>query len=272
MFLLLFEKSAETMTGTTADVIRVSRQMLNRSIASRTIPKQECMVELAELPLVLSSDTTETINLSGSYKIKSDTHRDLVSQYRKIAKSNPTMSLHDYVRKAINEKKRSVKNGKRKYKNVIPHYVGANGQPKYPPTKEYAMAIFIVHKPWEDSKPKRRNGAQDWIDEFKEFVTSEACPEFVKMEYARVKERAESKRPSEAISSEECYDYETQADVDDSTKDLLNIITTQTLATDLFLNVHDQKINKGLHYDWSERMSVSHLYLIYFRRIFNKHK
>ena len=221
------------------------------------------MVELAELPLVLSSDTTETINLSGSYKITSDTHKDLISQYRKIAKENPTTSLHDYVRTAINEKSKSNRHLKKANGSVIPHYVGANGQPRYPPTKEYAMAVLIVHKPWRDTKPERRNGAQEWIDEFKEFVTSEACPEFVKMEYARVKERAESRRPAEATSTDECYDYETKADVDDSTKDLLNIISTQTLATDPFFNVHDQKINKGLHYDWSERMSVSETFVFF---------
>ena len=48
----------------------------------------------------------------------------------------------------------------------------------------------------------------EWIEEFLEFIQSDKCPEMVKQEYARVKERAESKRPPEAVASEESYDWE----------------------------------------------------------------
>ena len=68
------------MTGTSSDVVRVTRQILNRAVSHRTIPKQECMVELAGLPLVLCTEVIETVNLSGSYKITSDTHKDFISQ------------------------------------------------------------------------------------------------------------------------------------------------------------------------------------------------
>lgn len=255
----IFQPSAEVMTGTTSDVVRISRQILNRSIANRTIPKQECMVELAELPLVLSSDITETINLSGSFKVSSDTHSDLVSQYRKLAKDQPNLSLYEFVRSSINEKAKSKKIQKRyqKIPNLIPHFVGASGQPTYPPTPAYAKAVLIVHKPWGDNKPKRRSNDVAWIEEFLEFVKEDDCPCCVKLEFARVKERHESKRPREAVASEENYDNHESADVDDCVKDLLNIIATQTLSNDPFLNVNDYKINRGLHYDWSQRKTVS---------------
>ena len=118
------------------------------------------------------------------------------------------------------------------------------------------MAMLIVHKPWSDSKPRRRSGPKEWIDEFLEFIQQDECPEFVKLEFARVKERAQSKRP-EAVASEECYDDENRADIDDDVKDLLSIITTKTMASDPFFNVNDYKINRGLHYDWSQRTTVS---------------
>ena len=74
----------------------------------------------------------------------------------------------------------------------------------------------------------RKHGDQEWIDEFLDFVANDDCPQTVKLEYARVKERSESKRPPEATASEECYDYESTADVDDAVKDLLSIVATQT--------------------------------------------
>jgi len=253
----LFFLSSEVMTGTSTDVVKVTRQILNRTVSHRTIPKQECMVELAGLPLVLCTEVMETVNLSGSYKISSDTHKDFISQYRKESKTNPDMSLHEFVVSAINKKAYKVKKKYSSEKRVIPHYVGANGVPKHPPTKEYAMSVLIVHKPWENGMPKRRRDANEWIEEFLSFVQSAACPKFVKLEYARVKERAESKRPVEVVGAEECYDYETQADVDEETKDILSIVSTQTKENDPFFSVNEHKVDRGLNYDWSERQEVS---------------
>jgi len=244
------------MTGTTSDVTRVSRQLLNRALAHRTIGKPEAVVELMELPLCLCSEVTETINISGSYKVSSDSHKDLVSQYRKIARDNPELSLYTFVRTTINEKERKLRRKYSAQTTIIPHFVGARGQPRYPPTKEYAMATLIVHKPWQGSKPRKRDGDNEWIEEFLVFVESDNCPEMVKQEYARVKERAESKRPPEAVATEETYDWETTAEVDDAVKDLLNIIATQTATNDPFLNVSGIKIDRGLDYDWSTRVTV----------------
>ena len=119
-----------------------------------------------------------------------------------------------------------------------------------------AMATLIVHKPWQGSKPRTRNGDSEWIEEFLEFVQSDECPEMVKQEYARVKERAESKRPPEAVATEESYDWETTAEMDDAVKDLLNIISTQTTANDPFFDVNGVKIDRGLNYEWSKRVTV----------------
>ena len=81
------------MTGDKNDVVRISRQILNRSIAHRTIPKQECMVELAKLPLTSCSENIETVNISGSYTIKSTPDNKLVDQYRKVAPHDHSLSF-----------------------------------------------------------------------------------------------------------------------------------------------------------------------------------
>ena len=238
------------------DVVKIARQILNRGNAHRTIPKQECMVELAELPLTLCSEITETISLSGSYKLSSSSHNDVVTRYRKVAPSNPNLSLHQFFQQQLKARKGK---GKGPSKAIIPHYVGGNGQPKYPPTKEYAMHTLLVHQPWGASFPPVRTEDQ-WISDFNEFVNSNKCPKEVLLEYHRVKERHESKRPPETTASDECYDREIQPDMDEQTKDILSIVTSTSLPTDPFFSVNDQQFDKGLGYDWSQReQSVSQL-------------
>lgn len=243
-------QSSDVMTGNRTDVIRSARQILNRSTAHHTIPKQECMVELAELPLVLCSEDFETVNLSGSYKLTSSTHRDLLSRYRKEAPQDHSLSLHDFVTATLRKR--------RKNDSIIPHYVGASGQPKYPPTKEYAMATLLVYKPWASSTPPCLSDTQ-WLDEFRTFVASPECPKSVALEYARVKERYESKRPEEAVATEECYDRDINVDMDETTKDILGIITRHTASTDPYFTMQDYRFERGLSYDWSKRFLVSNL-------------
>ena len=43
---LLYVSSADEVSGNEYDVKRITRQLLNRAVAHRTIPKQECMVEV----------------------------------------------------------------------------------------------------------------------------------------------------------------------------------------------------------------------------------
>jgi len=209
--------------------------------------KQECMVELAQLSLVLCSESFETVSLSGSYRLTSDTHRDLITRYRKLAAANPSMSLHDFVTNVLKKKKSE--------KPIIPHYVGANGQPKYPPTKEYARSILLVHKPWASDSPPYLQDTQ-WIEEFKSFVTSPDCPRSVALEYARVKERYLSKRSEETVATEECYDANTHASMDDVTRDILNIVTNHSKTSDPFFSLNDHRFNRGFNYNWSTRHMV----------------
>ena len=236
------------MTGCQADVSKIARQILNRSIAHRTIPKQECMVELAQLPLVICTESFETVNLSGSYRLTSSTHYDLISRYRRMAPANPNMSLHHFVQMDLNKRKSKI--------DMIPHYVGANGQPKYPPTKEYAMAVLLVHQPWANASPPRLSDEQ-WIARFQEFITSPQCPKGVALEYARVKERHMSKRPEEVVATEECYDTEIRANMDDRTKDILSIVTNHSRPSDPYFSMKDHRFDRGLNYDWSAQHWVS---------------
>ena len=77
------------------------------------------MVELDKLPLILCTETIESISLSGSYKLTSDTHNGLVAKYRKIAAKNPNLSLSDLFQQQIGSKNTE--------KAVIPHWIGGRG-------------------------------------------------------------------------------------------------------------------------------------------------
>ena len=162
------------------------------------IPKQECMVELDKLPLVLCTETIESISLSGSYKLSSDTHQGLVSRYRKIAAAKqPETSLNDL----FNQENRNTS------KTVIPHWIGGRGQPTYPVTKDYARMTLLVHRPWKASTPPRLSKEQ-WIQEFNQFLVDPECPQSVKIAYTRVRERKIKKRQCEPTAEdEECYDH-----------------------------------------------------------------
>ena len=64
-----YTERSDNGRGDVNDVIKVARQSLNRSNASRIISKQECMVELTNLPLTICSEQIENINISGAMKI-----------------------------------------------------------------------------------------------------------------------------------------------------------------------------------------------------------
>lgn len=131
------------------DVITIARKLLNRSVVSRLIPKQECMVELDKLPLVLSTESIESISLSGSYKLTSDSHKGLIARYRKVATDRPDLSLS-----GLFEEEKEARATK---KTIIPHWIGGRGQPTYPVTHDYARMTLLVHKPWGAPSPLHSN-------------------------------------------------------------------------------------------------------------------
>ena len=87
MLILIFHSYKEE-TGTNRDVIRLSRHLLKRSVANRTISKQEAMCELGDLDLVICTESIETVSLSASIKIKygEKDSTNIVQKYKKRKK------------------------------------------------------------------------------------------------------------------------------------------------------------------------------------------
>jgi len=59
----------QDMSGTTADVKKIAKKLLNRTSKEKVISKQECMCHLAKLNLFLCSESIETVSISGEYRL-----------------------------------------------------------------------------------------------------------------------------------------------------------------------------------------------------------
>jgi hypothetical protein len=55
-------------------LIKIVQKRLNKSIANRTITKQETVCQLAKLPLVICSEQIDIISLSKAVKYKKKIH------------------------------------------------------------------------------------------------------------------------------------------------------------------------------------------------------
>ena len=206
------------------------------------------MVELGNLDLVQCTEVIDLVSISGNYKILTGNSCDIVSMYRKRQRSEKKLSLYQYYQKMKNNGGPLSKEGV----TYIPHFVGGDGQPKYPVTSSYARSTILTHMPWDDSRKPTYEGK--WIEKFNEFIQSSDCPTSVKVAYARVKERHLKKTTFvEPTASEECYDYESTTGMDEETKDLLSLVSTFTKSMNPEIAIEGFSMNRGINYDWSSR-------------------
>ena len=87
----------QDISGTTSDVKKVARKLLNKTTKNKVISKQECMCHLAKLDLFLCSESIETVSISGEYHLctSGEAKSSFLTKYAKrdITKYND-MSLH----------------------------------------------------------------------------------------------------------------------------------------------------------------------------------
>ena len=123
------------------------------------------MCELGKLPMVICSETIETVSLSGVSRLQVEpnfSNKTFFARYKnRVGEAN--MSLHQYFHYIKNDIQHSSSQ-----KEIVAHYVGRSGQPKYPITQSYAQMELLKHKPWNISNQPSND--QNVIDEFKEFL------------------------------------------------------------------------------------------------------
>ena len=96
--------NTEDMSGNRSGVFQIARKLLNRAMVSRTIPKQEAMVLLGDLPLTSCSEMIEPVSRSRYYQVDTkDTKKNTswMKRYRDRDGRN-NFSFHGFVKEGLN--------------------------------------------------------------------------------------------------------------------------------------------------------------------------
>ena len=146
---------------------RLVRHILNRTTTQRTISKQECMVLLSQIPLVMCSELIKTISISDSKKLsnKTRTSKD-IQEYVKRSQEEESMSYAEFFQNKMN----SVDSRKTDSRTIIPHFVGLKSNPTYPVTVDYARATLIINKPWRKNTSPHLISNEEAIENFSTYL------------------------------------------------------------------------------------------------------
>ena len=233
--------------GDKTDVQRLARQLLNRTVGEKMISKQEAMVQIGQLDLVHCSESIDTVSISGYYKL--DTGKSattFLKQYATRQHQHKHLTLHQYFHLLKNK----THDPSTKRATYIPHYVGANSHPQFPPTVPYACSIVLLHTPWI----KHFNTDQDFISLFHQLILSPTCPLHVKIPYLRIKARVQNRKAN--IEPTNTHDDPINPFLSEKIPDdlrqliqLANMLpsTHTNDETDMFVYDH------GKDYDWSKQ-------------------
>ena len=226
----------EDKSGTIAEVKKIARVLLNKTLKDKVISKQECMCHLAKLDLFVCSESIETVSISGEYCLQTSEgakHTFLAKYAQQDTMICNEMSLHQYFHHWKNSET-SILRSNQKY--IIPHYVGARSEPTFPITEGYAKAVLLLHVPWRNTFNEEEE-ARDYKKEFETFLKSGKCPDSVRIGYGRVKTRFEQKKQFvEPTGKKETIFYESfSTSVDESAEEIVALASTLglTCTTDI---------------------------------------
>lgn len=249
-----FMLGCEMETGDENDVIRVVQKCLNKTVASRTTSKQEAVCLLGKLPLLICSESIETISLSSVSRVSSGydtTYKTLIAKYNN-RKDHHDKSLHQFFHLTKNANKPT--NNKRE---LVPHYVGGGGQPTYPISKSFARVEMLKHIPWSEHKPLPELNDLTTIPLFEKFLKSSHCPLSVSISVERAKHKVEMRRKGikEPTSDEPLEQMHNADNMDEDTEHLLCMVTNILESENIFECLENSGFDIGRQYDWSTRLN-----------------
>lgn len=231
---------------------------MNSASTKRLISRQEALVLLGDLDLVLCSDVIKTVSLTASKRIAttSDNKEDknLLSKYRKRAASLEHLSLYEFFR-LTHAVCTTTK------KNVVPHFVGICGSPTYPVSENYAKQTLVIHKPWRIYPT-----SDNWIKEFNNFINHPDAPVSATVPYQRAMQRYYAKTQFvEPVASKPDLSSRGISEETQELLDLVGMAHTDNLDYDAQLL---QSLDRGLNYHWDKPPKVSEnddrYFLIYY--------
>ena len=240
-------QSAE-MYGDKADVQRIARQLLNKTIGEKMISKQEAMVLAGQLKLIDCSELFTTVSISGYYKLQGGhSNSTMLQTYARRCQSLSHLTLHQYFHYTRNKVQEPSGNNCK----YVPHYVGASSFPVYPPTPAYSKSIILIHTPWS----KTFDDTQDFPKIFESLTTTKKLPSFVLIPFLRVRERVlyrvNMKEPTNV-----CHDPITPFLSESVPEDLKEIVKLANLLPSSLANTdpnEHENLDFGLNFDWSKQ-------------------
>lgn len=245
---------SQDISGTTNDVKRIARKLLNKTSKDKVISKQECMCQLAKLELFMCSESIETVSISGEYRLctSGEAKSSFLTKYakRNITNCNE-MSLHQYFHFTKNSASSRLYSS---HKCIIPHYVGARSVPTYPLTEGYAKSVLILHVPWRNTFNDQTE-SRNYIEEFKLFLECPLGPISVKVGYERAKTRyMQHTQFVEPIGSKDNIFYESfSTSVDESVEEIVALASTLGLTSTADIPEDDEYFYGDKTTNWSEQ-------------------
>jgi hypothetical protein len=233
-------------TGDQKDIQHSTIRVMNKAASSRLISKQEAVVLLGQLDLVLCSETIESVSISNSKRltIESDVaDGSILQQYINRPAQFENMCLQDYFCHIKNVLKPTGI-------IIIPHFIGINGSPCFPVNDNYAKQCLIIYRPWR-IYPTSKN----WQQEFNYFINLRSTPVSCKLTYHRVMQRWYDKMAGYEPTAAK-MDYSKNS-IPEDIQVLLDLTGLSCNDITEFDDAMLRKIDRGLDFEWDRDSKVS---------------
>ena len=184
-------------TGDIKDVKQMAHCVLNHVLKDWIISHQECLCQLASLPLYLCSEDVNHVSISGHVKLgkQNENKSGFLAKYQNRDSQFKMLSLHQYFYHTKENQKKQRKN----QKTAFPNYTGGRIEMTYPLNPSLARSLLLIHKPWQKTIPTFGNTENTIIQQCTAFLQSTLCPTGVKYLYEKEKARYESEKKCRTI-------------------------------------------------------------------------
>ena len=125
--------------------------VLNHVLKDRIISRQECLCQLARLPLYLCSEDPVPVSISGHVRLgkENESKNSILAKYKNRKMDLKMLSLHQYFYHV----KQNMMKPRKHSRTSFPNYTGGRIEMTYPLNPSLARSILLIHKPWTKQIP-----------------------------------------------------------------------------------------------------------------------
>jgi hypothetical protein len=228
----LFKDMASSADSNSSSVHSLCTNLLMKSV-KRDVSSVEACHELAMLPLYRCSHQFQSVSLTGS---------------RQLERTGETATRHTPLDKYLARDK----NDESSWYTFLCKFgrvpvIHANTYATSPITTEYARTILLLHFPnWRQISDII--GDSDWVTKFQEFVETSECPNFVKADIERSKEKDNNQQTEDVEEDDAIHDVQNQPE-------WLDLLQPDQVYDDFATDF--QFDDGGPDYDWSSNIYPS---------------